>query len=331
MSFTTFIFIGLFFLLFIGCQDSKNEDKSSVKQNINKEELVEQVKNIEQPLLHNIEFVINDNLQTVRNNVIDYVLSQNNNRVYLEIKDKNLISFIELDGNLMNAKNKTSEIKIFFSTYEIIPSSHKLKIYYYDGSIDYYDINAKYVYTPNSLNNKYLEKSWIFSPTRNYFIRTNGIVLAGEYINNQPTTMQFSRDFDGDISMRIDFEPLKDKVTDLKFAFGERLSFSFNNKRIDIFRREIDPKTKKNKWVRYYFIEDFIRLKKGTKYSIYIKRFEGNKYNLEFVNHSNNSNNRKQIYIDDKKNNLEFERYKNLRILLGSKDMKITITRIEVF
>lgn len=230
----------------MGCQDSKNEDKSNVKQNTKKEELVEQVKNIEQSLPHNdIEFVINDNLQTIQNNVIDYVLSQNNNKIYLEIKDKNLISFIELDREFMNIENKNSQIKIFSSTYEVIPSTHKLKIYYYDGSIDYYDINVKYMYTSNLLNNKYIEKNWIFSPKKNCNIRNNGIALAGEYINNQPTTMQFSKDFDRDISMKIDFEPLKDKVTDLKFTFGERLSFSFNNKRIDILEGRLIQKLKK--------------------------------------------------------------------------------------
>lgn len=301
---------------------SKYNNFEPLEKSINDTSLVERP-------FEKIEFIIKDNF-LLQNNHIDYILSSNNHKVSFEIKDKNLVSFIEFDGNLMNSENKDSVTKIFSTTYEIVPSTYKIKIYFNDGTIGNYDIDIKYLYKSNISKKEYIDKYWIFSPQIKYNIGDNGIILLGQYANNQPTMMQYYKDFDRDISMRLDFEVLKDNVTDLKFSFGERISLFFNNNRIDIYRREFNKNTKKNVWVKHNFIKDFSRLKKGVKYSIYLKRFKENTYSIELIDHSNNLQNKSGIYIDDKKNQIEFERYKNLRILVGSEYMEILIKEIEL-
>lgn len=298
-------------------------------KNSNNQEAIIKKEELGQILKEQILFIKNSNY-SIQNNHINYTLSLDNHIVSFEIKDKSLISFIEFDYNRMSSEIKDEVTKIYSTTYEVIPSNYKIRIYFNDGSVDDYDINVRYFYKADLTINKYVKGNWIFSPQGKYDTTSDGITLLGQYENHQPTTMQYYKDFNRDITLRFDFEVLKDVVTDLKLSFGERLFFSFNNKRIDIYRREYSKKLNKNVWVRYYFIKDFSRLKKGVKYTIYLKRFKENSYSLEFIDHSNNVKNRKKIYTDDGKNHIEFEKFKNLRILLGSKEMKIIIKEIEL-
>lgn len=276
-----------------------------------------------------IEFIKNENLSLQDKNNIEYILTTNH-KVQFEIKDYDLISFIEFDGNIMNYETKDSIIKTFSTSYEIVPSNYKIKIYYNSGIIENYDVNVKYLFKSDISKKENIEKFWYFSPQSKYSINNDGITLLGQYENNQPTMMQYYKDFNGDISMRLDFEVLKDNVTDLKFSFGERISIFVNNSRIDLYRREFNKKIEKDVWVKYNFIKDFSRLKKGVKYSIYLKRFNVNTYSLEFIDHSNELKNKSGTYIDNKKNQIAFERYKNLRIIVGSEQMKILIKKVEL-
>jgi hypothetical protein len=267
----------------------------------------------------------------IKDEISSDIFYQFKNNEVLEKSEKIISNFTPIKNENINESSR-----FFTTSYEVIPSSYKLKIYFYDRTIKIYDVNVKYVYDAHKTTKENIKKDWIFHNQKAYSIRKEGITLGGENVVNQTAIMEFTKNFDKDVSIKFDFELLKDKVTDLKFTFGERLYFSFNNKRIDLYRKELDSKTKKKKLVRYDFVKDFSRFKKGdeknnNKYSIYIKRYEGNKYSLELIDHNNNLNNKKQIYIDDKLNNIEFERYKNLRILVGSKDMNILIKKIEVF
>lgn len=326
LIFKIFVYITIFISIVIGIKYFY--DIYFTKESNNQENNIKNQK-LEQALKEQITFVKKNNY-TLENNHINYTLSLDNHILSFEIKDKKLISFIEFNYNRMSSKIIDDVTTIYSTTYEVVPSKYKIKIYFIDGSIDNYDIDVRYFYKADLIANEYVKENWIFSPQGKYDIINDGIVLLGQYENHQPTTMQYYRDFNKDITLRFDFEVLKDVVTDLKLSFGERLFFTFNNKRIDIYRREYSKDLNKNVWVRYYFIKDFSRLKKGVKYTIYLKRFNENSYNLEFIDHSNNLKNRNEIYTDDGKNRIEFEKFKNLRILLGSKEMKIIIKEIEL-
>lgn len=258
---------------------------------------------------------IDENLKT-----IDMKLEQNN-MFYLEIFDpENNISFIEYDGNIMNKlENNDINIKKYQNSYEIIPAKSNITIYDNQGKIYKFEVNV--IYNLKNNYNSFINQ-WDIKQ-KDYRINNSNI----EILKNK-TELSYAKNFDYDKKKEIKINMLfKDlKNTDFKIAYGDRIYFSFDNKGIDVFLKEKINKKIENK---KYVLKNTNEIKKNEEieilFKVDVKKVESFK---TIYKYSLSINGKEYEFIDEGNNKLEFERYKNFKIMFNN--MNVLINDIEV-
>lgn len=252
--------------------------------------------------------------------IIDMKLEQNN-MFYLEIFDpENNISFIEYDGNIMNKlENNDINIKKYQNSYEIIPAKSNITIYANQGKIYKFEVNV--IYNLKNNYNSFINQ-WDIKQ-KDYKINNSNI----EILKNK-TELSYAKNFDYDKKKEIKINMLfKDlKNTDFKIAYGDRIYFSFDNKGIDVFLKEKINKKIENK---KYVLKNTNEIKKNEEieilFKVDVKKVESFK---TIYKYSLSINGKEYEFIDEGNNKLEFERYKNFKIMFNN--MNVLINDIEV-
>lgn len=160
-------------------------------------------------------------------------------------------------------------------------------------------------------------------------IRNEGEVVLGGKCDKTIISMEYEKNFDKDVHLVLDFVPLKSNTVDMQLTFGERIYINFNNKRIEFKRKEYDEGKKKKEIINVSTLI-YDKFKNNEIYRIDFSRKE-NFYQLKIINNKTNEILIEANYVDDGKNKLEYEKYKNLRISVGSNNMRILVSRIEIF
>ncbi|WP_323591471.1 hypothetical protein [Aliarcobacter butzleri] len=275
------------------------------------------------------------NLKELSSNNYEYVLSSEK-FLDINISDNNIraIKYVEFDENQLDGKfnERTNKLELK-SSYEIVPGRNKLVVFYNDNTKVEFNLNIKYLYDSKIDEKKVFLDSWSLSEVSgcSTFAISNKkeVVLGGKCSNKSPISMQYKKNFDKDINLSLDFIPLKSNTIDMQLTFGERIYINFNNKRIEFKRKEYNEEKKKKEIIPVYSIE-YDKFKNDKKYKINFSR-KGNLYQLKIINNETKEIIIETNYIDDEKNKLEYEKYKNLRISVGSNNMKILVSRIEIF
>lgn len=290
-------------LLFIGVLFFINKN-SFIKKETNQNLLIETNKKEE---TNNIFLIINNKEININKDLknIDIQLEKNNNLILSFKDEKNEITFCEFDETIMEQIEKNK----YKNTYEILPGKKILKIHTNENYI--YNIELNIIYNLKDNFNSFKNQWEIKEKT--YKINENNIEILKD------TELAYLKSFDYDKSINIEttfiIENLKN--TDLKMSYGDRIYFSFDNKGIDVYLKE---KNKNLIQLKKYKISEIneIKNKISTKIKLNIKYIDYFKYKyiLEI-------NGKEYEFIDEGKNNLEFERYKELKFLINNMNLKI--------
>lgn len=243
----------------------------------------------------------------------------NDNHFVLKYEDKkDELLFVSFDDYPLDLIDYKDGIKTFVTSYEVCPTSNiKVVSHLKNGESFESIVDFKY-----SLNNriKFFKTDWDTSNDK-FFIRKNLIVDGSKYFD-----MSFNKVFDEDINFNIEFKPIEVKNVDMKISIGDRIYFSFNNKRVDVYLKE--KENGKYKLVKTELINNFHKFKENNNYSIKLNTLNHNKYILEITDVKNKDNNIKVDFEDFGKNKIEYERYKELKLMFRT--MKIEILNIEI-
>lgn len=295
-------------------EDAKEPEIKEIKEVIKKE-----------PKLYN-----EVNLKELSFTHYEYILPTDN-FLKINLKDNDIknIRYVEFDENQLEGKfnQKTNEIELK-STYEIVPGKNKLVIFYNDNTTVEIKLDIKYLYDVEKNPKDVFLENWIFHKTSTcpaYGIRNAGEVILGGKCDKKNIIMEYEKNFDRDINIIFDFMPLKTKTVDMRFSFGERIVINFDNKKIKFLQRELNN----NERVTVKSI-DYNKFKNDKNYRIDFSRTE-NKYQLKIIDNQTKKNLIETEYTDNENNKLEFERYKNLQISVGTENTRILVSRIEIF
>lgn len=209
-----------------------------------------------------------------------------------------------------------------------MPGKNKLVIFYNDNTTVEIKLDIKYLYDSEKNQKDVFLENWIFYKTLScpaYEIRKAGEVILGGKCDKKNIIMEYEKNFDRDINIILDFMPLKTKTVDMRFYFGERIIINFDNKKIKFLQRELNN----NERVVVKSI-DYNKFKNDKNYRIDFSRTE-NKYQLKIIDNQTKEILIETEYNDNGNNKLEFERYKNLQISVGTENTRLLVSRIEIF
>lgn len=209
-----------------------------------------------------------------------------------------------------------------------MPGKNKLVIFYNDNTTVEIKLDIKYLYDSEKNQKEVFLDNWNFynTPTCPAFtIRNAGKVILGGKCDKKNIIMEYEKNFDRDINVILEFTPLKTKTVDMRVSLGERILINFDNKRIKFLQRELNN----NERVVVKSI-DYNKFKNDKNYRIDFSRTE-NKYQLKIIDNQTKESLIDTEYIDNENNKLEFERYKNLQISVGTENTRILVSKIEIF
>ena len=287
------------------------------------------IKYLQEPIPKNPKLVAKNLVELSPSNY-QYILSSDN-LLNINISDNNLkaIKYVEFDDNQLDGKynEETNNLELK-STYEIVPGKNQLVVFYNDNTKVEFDLNIKYLYDSKVDEKNIFLDNWIFYNTPTcpaFIIRNAGQVVLGGKCDEKNIIMEYEKNFDRDINIIFDFTPLKTKTVDMRLSLGERILINFDNKRIKFLQREL----KNNERIVVKSI-DYNKFKNDKNYRINFSRTE-NKYQLKIIDNQTKEILIETEYIDNENNKLEFERYKNLQISVGTDNTRILVSRIEIF
>jgi hypothetical protein len=270
-----------------------------------------------------------NNLQKINPTSYTYTLPQDQ-YIHLTLQSNVLhkISYFLFDDNKLkiNAVDSKKQIAKLSSEYEITPGKNELFIVYKDGSRDKIQLDVKYLFNADDYNNSIddnINQRWIPNDKRCFtYIPNKGMELGGN-CKKDTIAIDYEKNFLNDVSLTIEFIPTQLNTVDLKLSFGERIFLNFDNNKIQIRRKESLNNSEKDKFLATPLYVPYKHFKKGIKYTLKLERSQ-NKYTLFINNHE------EVTFLDDMKNPIPKEQYKNVRIAVGKKNMKILINRIEI-
>lgn len=328
-------FLIIIFCLFL-LKSGNNENQYAITNNDSKKINIVGNEKLDFPdkLVNKNPKIYDENLKELSPNNYEYILSSDN-FLNITISDDNIksIKYVEFDDNqLEGIYNKETNNLVLKSTYEIVPGKNKLVVFYNDNTKIEFNLNIKYLYDSEVNEKNIFLDNWIFHNTLNcpaFMIRNEGEVVLGGKCDKTIISMEYEKNFDKDVHLVLDFVPLKSNTVDMQLTFGERIYINFNNKRIEFKRKEYDEGKKKKEIINVSTLI-YDKFKNNEIYRIDFSRKE-NFYQLKIINNKTNEILIEANYVDDGKNKLEYEKYKNLRISVGSNNMRILVSRIEIF
>lgn len=328
------LFIIILSIIIVYFPKSTEEKKQSIITDNNIPKIDNSIIEYSHELIAKNPKLLAENLKELSPNNYEYILSSDN-FLNITISDDNIknIKYVEFDDNqldgIYNEETNNLELK---STYEIVPGKNQLVVFYNDNTKVEFNLNIKYLYDSEVDEKNIFLDNWIFYNTLNcpaFMIRNEGKVVLGGKCDKTNISMEYEKNFDKDVHLLLDFLPLKSNTVDMQLTFGERIYINFNNKRIEFKRKEYDEDKKKKEIINVSSLT-YNKFKNNEIYRIDFSRKE-NLYQLKIINNKTNETLIEANYIDDGKNKLEYEKYKNLRISVGSNNMRILVSRIEIF
>lgn len=267
-------------------------------------------------LIHcSIMFLFANNILNLNETNTQILKLKDNNFLIFSVVDNNdMIKYIEFDNWPLDLLKYEDGIKTFKSTYEIVPIKSTIKIHNNDG---YKKFDVDIVYDMND-NIETLVDNWNLNKFR-YF---NGGYLILESIPQN--TLEYQKNFDEGFS--LSFDMIKDyKNNDFKIIFGDRTSFYFDNKNIYVVLKE--KINKKITYQKYKLSKEDFKFKNGKKYNISLTVKQNDdvfnfKYKLNISN-LDDSINYSFEFEDYGYNNIEYERYKSLKVQVNNMYVKL--------
>lgn len=238
------------------------------------------------------------------------------------------LDYVEFDSNRLNMISKDDNITNLTSKYELVPSNNILKIFYKNKNPIMVNLNVIYLYNPKEIEFSDISNHWIDNTECNTLeILPEGIQLGGICTKKQ-SVLEYKKNFDKNITLKLDLNIQKSKTVDMQFTFGERLYVNFDNKKIKFKRKELYENNKQA--IKTVKEINYSRLKNNYKYTIVFSR-NFDTYTIKVIDSITKEIHSELEYFDDNKNIKIKQIYNNLRISVGNGNTKILISNIEIY
>ena len=172
-------------------------------------------------------------------NTYDFYLDKSN-LLNLNINENiNDLDYVEFDSNRLNMNSKDKDSTNLTSKYELVPSKNILKIFYKNKSPITLNLNIIYSYNPKEIKFNDISNHWIYNTECNTLeILPDGIQLGG-ICSKKQSVLEYKKNFDKNVTLKLNLNIQKSKTVDIQFTFGERLYVNFDNKKIKFKRKEL--------------------------------------------------------------------------------------------
>ncbi|PRM89739.1 hypothetical protein CJ671_06390, partial [Aliarcobacter cryaerophilus] len=158
-------------------------------------------------------------------------------------------------------------------------------------------------------------------------ILPTGLQLGG-ICSNKQSVLEYKKNFDKNITLKLDLNIQKSKTVDIQFSFGERLYVNFDNKKIKFKRKELYENNKQA--IKTVKEINYTHFKNNYVYTIVFSR-NFNIYTIKVIDSITKEVHSELEYLDDNKNIKIKQIYNNLRISVGNGNTKMLISNIEIY
>lgn len=293
--------------------------------NIQDEKIIE-----EQTNLNKILNISSDKNRIVleSQNIYDFYLDKTN-LLNLNINENiDDLDYVEFDSNRLNMTSKDKNTTNLTSKYELVPSKNILKIFYKNKNPIIVNLNVIYLYNPKEIEFNNISNHWIYNTQCNTVeILPTGLQLGG-ICSKKQSVLEYKKNFDKNITLKLDLNIQKSKTVDIQFSFGERLYVNFDNKKIKFKRKELYENNKQA--IKTVKEINYTHFKNNYVYTIVFSR-NFNIYTIKVIDSITKEVHSELEYLDDNKNIKIKQIYNNLRISVGNGNTKMLISNIEIY